>query len=108
MKRGILETIYSKLKPDVTEEDIKNAYAMYKGEQFIKILSKGNTPEIKSVTGSNSFICGFDINTRTNTLILVSVIDNLIKGAAGQAVQNMNILFNIAENEGLNIGSWYL
>ena len=108
IKRGISETIYAKVKEGVTEKEIKNAYKKYVGEQFISILKDGETPEIKSVTGSNSFACGYVINKRTNTIIIVSAIDNLIKGAAGQAVQNMNILFNLKESTGLNTGGWYL
>ncbi len=108
IKRGILETIYAKLKSGVSEEQIAAAYSKYNGEQFVTILEKGKVPEIKSVTGSNSVLCGYTINNRTNSLIVVSVIDNLIKGAAGQAMQNMNIMFGIDESEGLNAGAWYL
>jgi N-acetyl-gamma-glutamyl-phosphate reductase len=65
-------------------------------------------PEIKHVTGSNNVIIGFEIDARNHRLILVSVIDNLIKGAAGQAVQNMNVMFGLAETEGLSATGLYL
>ncbi len=108
IKRGILETIYTKIKSGVTEKQIRDAYSKYNNEKFITILESDNIPEIKNVTGSNSFVSGYKINERTNSLIIVSVIDNLIKGAAGQAIQNMNIMFNLDEETGLNIGGWYL
>ena len=108
IKRGILETIYAKLKENVTEKQIADAYSKYDGEQFISVLNDNAVPEIKSVTGSNSFMCGYKTNERTNSLIIVSAIDNLIKGAAGQAIQNMNIMFKLDEDAGLNIGGWYL
>ncbi|MBN2880217.1 MAG: N-acetyl-gamma-glutamyl-phosphate reductase [Clostridia bacterium] len=108
IKRGILETIYAKHKSGVTDEEIASAYAKYSSEPFVTVLEKGKMPEIKSVTGSNSVICGYTINKRTNSLIVVSVIDNLIKGAGGQAVQNMNIMFGLDESAGLCAGAWYL
>lgn len=108
IKRGILETIYAKLKDGVTQKEIIEAYSKYNNEQFISVLDYGMMPEIKSATGSNSFLCGYKINESTNTLIIVSAIDNLIKGAAGQAIQNMNIIYGLDESEGLNIGGWYL
>lgn len=108
IKRGILETIYVKLNDAVVQEQIAQAYKKYDDEQFISVLDNGTTPEIKSAAGSNSFLCGYKINRRTNTLIIVSAIDNLIKGAAGQAIQNMNIMYNLDESKGLNVGGWYL
>ena len=70
VKRGILETIYAKLKNGVTAQQIAQAYKKYDDEQFISVLTDGATPELKSVTGSNSFICGYVVNKRTNTMSL--------------------------------------
>lgn len=109
VKRGILGTFYATLKNGVTADDINKAYNdKYSNQPFIKLLGEGMTPELKQVVGSNSLITGFVIDERLNRIIVVSVIDNLIKGAAGQAVQNMNIMFDIDETIGLNIDGWYL
>ena len=107
IKRGIISTIYATPKAGITEADIADAYAMYKDEPFVKV--SGNTlPEIKHVTGSNNCAIGYVFDKRAGRLVIVSCLDNLIKGAAGQAVQNMNILCDIDESEGLNNTGWYL
>lgn len=108
IKRGILETIYANIKEGVTPSDIANAYKIYDNEQFITILDNEQTPEIKSVAGSNSVLSGYVIDKRTNRIVIISAIDNLIKGAAGQAIQNMNIMFGIDEGTSLCTGGWYL
>ncbi|MEX1377017.1 MAG: N-acetyl-gamma-glutamyl-phosphate reductase [Eubacteriales bacterium] len=109
IKRGILGTFYATLKDGVSAEDIQKTYEKkYGNEPFVKLWGENKIPELKHVVGSNSFITGFVVDKRVNRLIVVSVIDNLIKGAAGQAVQNMNIMFNLDEKTGLNIDSWYL
>jgi len=108
-KRGILGTIYANLKDGVTAEDIQKAFVeKYNNQPFIKLLGENKTPELKHVVGSNSLITGFVVDKRLNRLIIVSVIDNLLKGAAGQAVQNMNIMFDLDETTGLNTDGWYL
>lgn len=101
--RGILSTIYADLKEDVSEEFVKKAFDdMYKDEPFVHLLPSGIYPQIKWVAGSNNCHINFKIDKRTNKIIIVSVIDNLIKGASGQAIQNMNILFGKKETEGLD------
>lgn len=101
MNRGILITAYAKLKDSVTEEDIEAAYAMYKGETFIRLLPKGKLPETRFVKGSNYTDINYVIDQRTNRIVMLGAIDNLVKGAAGQAIQNMNLMFDIEETEGL-------
>ncbi|MEG0371938.1 MAG: N-acetyl-gamma-glutamyl-phosphate reductase [Clostridium sp.] len=101
MNRGILATSYGFLKKNVTHEEIKEIYNKeYKNEKFIRILE--NMPETRWTRGSNFCDISFKIDQRTNRIIVVSAIDNLIKGAAGQAVQNMNIIFGINEDTGIN------
>lgn len=100
MNRGILSTCYSSLKANITNIELKVLYSdFYKGESFVKILDV--LPETRWVRGSNLCHIGMGIDKRTNRVIIISTIDNLIKGAAGQAVQNMNIMFGIEETEGL-------
>lgn len=103
MQRGILATCYATLKDSsITYEDIKEVYKKhYEKEYFIRLTEKGIFPETKWVRNSNYCDIGFAIDRRTNRIIVVGAIDNLIKGAAGQAVQNMNILFGTEETLGL-------
>ena len=104
MNRGILATEYAKLTRKVTYEEVKAIYdKYYEKEQFIRVLDKDVFPETKWVEGSNYVDIGFKIDERTNRIIMMGAIDNLVKGAAGQAVQNMNLLFGLPENEGLNL-----
>lgn len=107
IKRGIISTIYATPKTGITEADIAQAYAMYKDEPFVQIYD-GTLPEIKHVTGSNNCAIGYVLNKRAGRLVIVSCLDNLIKGAAGQAVQNLNILCGFEESEGLHTTGWYL
>jgi N-acetyl-gamma-glutamyl-phosphate reductase len=100
INRGILSTCYSTLKVNLTEEELKSLYLdFYKDEHFVKVLD--SLPETRWVRGSNICHIGMRLDKRTNRVIVISAIDNLIKGAAGQAVQNMNIMFDIPETEGL-------
>jgi N-acetyl-gamma-glutamyl-phosphate reductase len=104
MTRGILSTIYCNLKSDITLKEVYDLYQeFYKNDYFIKILKPGKYPSTKSVAGSNFCQIGFETDEHTNTLIIMSVIDNLMKGACGQAVQNMNLMFGLPENKGLDI-----
>ena len=108
MNRGILATAYAKLKTDNGKlpayEEIKAVYEKYYGkEQFIRLLDKGMCPETKWVEGSNYVDINFVIDERTGRIIMMGAIDNLVKGAAGQAVQNMNLMFGFKENEGLDL-----
>ncbi len=107
VKRGILSTIYLTPTAGVTEADIAAAYAMYKDEPFVQVTG-GRLPELKHVNGSNNCLVGFVLDKRVNRLIVVSCLDNLIKGAAGQAVQNMNLVCGFEETAGLNNTGWYL
>lgn len=100
--RGILATCYANLKQGVTAKDIAEAYEeMYGKEFFIRLRGQGVCPEIKHIRASNYVDIGWQIDTRTNRLIAMSVLDNLVKGAAGQAIQNMNVMFGFKENSGL-------
>lgn len=102
MNRGILVTAYANLKKEVTEEEVRAAYnKYYANEQFVRVLESGVCPETRWVEGSNYVDVNFKIEPRTNRLIVMGALDNLVKGAAGQAVQNMNIIFGLDETEGL-------
>ena len=104
MNRGILVTAYANLKADVTWEDIRAAYEKhYANEKFIRLLDKGVCPETRWVEGSNYVDINFKVDPRTKRVIIMGAIDNLVKGAAGQAVQNMNLMFGFDEWEGLNL-----
>ena len=104
MNRGILVTAYANLAKDVTYEDVKAAYdKYYDKEYFVRVLPKDVCPETRWVEGSNFVDIGFKIEPRTNRLIMMGALDNLVKGAAGQAVQNMNLLFGLPESEGLEL-----
>lgn len=103
MDRGILATCYATLKKDYTYQDIRAAYEKYYGnEYFIRLTKEGTFPETKWVKGSNFVDIGFTVDRRTGRVIVIGALDNLFKGAAGQAVQNMNILFDIDEKTGLD------
>ena len=109
MNRGILATEYATLKrkPDgtlPTYEEVKAVYdKYYANEKFIRVLDKGSCPETKWVEGSNYVDINFVIDERTGRIIMMGALDNLVKGAAGQAVQNMNLLFGLPESEGLEL-----
>ncbi len=107
MNRGILATEYASLRMSADgaypkPEDIVAAYEKYyKDEYFIRLLPYGQMPETRWVEGSNFVDIGYIIDERTHRVIMVGAIDNLVKGAAGQAVQNMNIIFGLEEKTGL-------
>ena len=109
MNRGILATAYAKLKVKAdgslpTEEQIRAAYnKYYNKEKFVRVLDKGVCPETKWVEGSNYVDVNFVVDNRTGRVIMMGAIDNLVKGAAGQAVQNMNLMFGLPEDEGLKL-----
>ena len=104
MNRGILATEYVKLTKEVSWEDVKAVYDRYYGnEKFVRVLGQDEYPETKWVEGSNYVDIGFKIDPRTNRIIMMGAIDNLVKGAAGQAVQNMNLMFGLEESEGLDL-----
>ncbi len=100
--RGILSTSYANLTSDISEEDLRKLYMdMYTAEPFVRIVPKGTFPATQHVRGSNFCDIGFAIDKRTNRIIVVSAIDNIVKGAAGQAVHNMNLMCGIDETTGL-------
>ena len=104
MDRGILSSCYAKIKPGVSEADIASAYAKYyKDEYFIRLSDK--LPETRFVKGSNSVDIAWRVDKRSGNLLAFGAIDNLIKGAAGQAIQNMNIMFSLEESTGLKKGA---
>lgn len=109
MNRGILATGYATLNKKAdgtypTYEEVKAVYdKYYKNEKFVRVLEKDVCPETKWVEGSNYVDVNFKIDARTGRIIMMGAIDNLVKGAAGQAVQNMNLLFGLDEAEGLNL-----
>lgn len=109
MNRGILVTEYAKLNKKAdgslyTYDEIKAVYdKYYKNEKFVRVLEKGCCPETKWVEGSNYVDVNFVIDERTGRVIMMGALDNLVKGAAGQAVQNMNLLFGLKESEGLEL-----
>ena len=108
MPRGILATCYASLNSGVTAEQVDQAFQKaYGGEYFIRLLGRGGYPATKNTRGSNFCDIAWHIDARTNRVIVVSALDNLVKGAAGQAVQNMNVMFGIDEKAGLNQAPLY-
>ncbi len=106
--RGILTTIYARMTKKIGTKEMLNLYRRrYSGEPFVRIHDEEVFPNLKNVRGTNVCEIGLKVNTRTNTLIIVSAIDNLVKGASGQAVQNMNIMMGFPEEEGLEKISLY-
>lgn len=107
MKRGIYVTEYANLKKAYTKEEILAVYReFYKDEKFVRVLD--TIPEVKSITGSNYVDIGLTVDARLGRVVVNATIDNLIKGAAGQALQNMNILFGLPEDEGLDFPGYYI
>lgn len=104
MNRGILVTEYASLKKKVSYEDVKEIYdRYYRQETFVRVLEKDVFPETRWVEGSNFVDIGFKLDPRTGRIIMIGALDNLVKGAAGQAVQNMNLMFGLKEDEGLDL-----
>ena len=109
MNRGILATEYATLNKKAdgtlpTYEEVKAVYdKYYKNEKFVRVLEKDICPETKWVEGSNYVDVNFKIDERTGRIVMMGALDNLVKGAAGKAVQNMNLLFDFDEAEGLNL-----
>ncbi len=102
MNRGILVTAYASLLKQVSYEEVKAVYDRYYGEEyFVRVLEKDVCPQTKWVEGSNFTDINFRIDARTGRIIMMGAMDNLVKGAAGQAVQNMNLMFGLDEAEGL-------
>jgi N-acetyl-gamma-glutamyl-phosphate reductase len=106
--RGILSTIYATLQKDVTTAELIDLYrAFYKGKKFVRIYKAGTFPNISSVRGSNYCDIGLFVDSRTKRVIIICAIDNLVKGAAGQAIQNMNLMCGLSEDTGLSMISLF-
>jgi N-acetyl-gamma-glutamyl-phosphate reductase len=102
MSRGILSTIYARLGESVTDDELNDLYrSFYKNEPFVRVSERGVFPATQFVRGSNFCDLGFKIDSRTGRIIVLAAIDNLVKGAAGQAVQNMNLMCGLPETRGL-------
>ncbi len=100
LNRGILETVYLKRTPGVKSGDLLRLYRnFYKKEPFVRIREEGQFPQLSDVAGTN--FCDIGIKDEGKKIIIIAAIDNLLKGAAGQAVQNMNIMYNLPEHTGL-------
>ena len=106
--RGILSTIYATLQKDVTTAELIDLYrAFYKGKKFVRVYKAGTFPNISSVRGSNYCDIGLFVDARTKRVIIICAIDNLVKGAAGQAIQNMNLMCGLSEDTGLTMISLF-
>jgi N-acetyl-gamma-glutamyl-phosphate reductase len=106
--RGILSTIYATLQKDVTTAELIDLYrAFYKGKKFVRVYKAGTFPNISSVRGSNYCDIGLFVDARTKRVIIICAIDNLVKGAAGQAIQNMNLMCGLSEDMGLTMISLF-
>ena len=104
MNRGILITAYATYREGTTPEQIRRAYEeAYREEYFVRVLDEGVCPETKWVEGSNFVDVNVKVDERTGRAIMMGAMDNITKGAAGQAVQNMNLLFGLNEREGLSL-----
>jgi N-acetyl-gamma-glutamyl-phosphate reductase len=102
MSRGILSTIYAKLTSPMSDSEVNGIYkGFYKDETFVRLCEPGSYPATQFVRGSNFCDIGVKIDNRTGRIVILSAIDNLVKGAAGQAVQNMNLMCNLPETKGL-------
>lgn len=108
MTRGIMSTMYATLKGPYTEEDFIGLYReYYKDRSFVRIRDNGVWPATKEVSGSNYCDIGFAVDARTNRLTVIAVIDNVVKGAAGQAIQNLNLMMGWEESLGLTFTPVY-
>lgn len=104
INRGIISTIYTKVSSDIKLEKIRETFLnFYKDKPFVRIKKDGDIANLKDVKYTNYIDISIHLNTETSTLIIVGCIDNMVKGASGQAIQNMNIVLGFNENEGLDI-----
>lgn len=102
MNRGILVTAYASLTEGATEEAVRAAYeACYENEYFVRLLEPGTVPQTRWVEGSNFADVNYKVDPRTHRVVMMGAIDNMVKGAAGQAIQNMNLMFGLPEQTGL-------
>ena len=102
VSRGILSTCYASLTDMMSLDELHEVYLdKYAAESFVRVLPKGKFPNITQVRGSNYCDIGFSVDERTGRVIALAAIDNLVKGAAGQAIQNMNLMLSLPEDRGL-------
>jgi N-acetyl-gamma-glutamyl-phosphate reductase len=107
MSRGILTTLYASLSKRVSDEEISGLYQeAYERAVFVRVLNQGQLPSTLYVRGTNFCDIGWRIDSRTGRIITISAIDNLTRGAAGQAICNMNLMFGFHEDEGLRLRVW--
>jgi N-acetyl-gamma-glutamyl-phosphate reductase len=103
MSRGILSTLYFTLKKDISTDSLLEIYhKFYEQEPFVRVLNKGEYPQTKAVYGSNYCDVGLEVDARTKRVIAMSALDNLVKGASGAALQNMNLIAGFEETAGLD------
>ncbi len=108
MNRGILVTGYANLTKDVSYDEVRAAYdKYYEKERFVRVLDKDVCPETRWVEGSNYVDVNFKLDPRTNRVVVMGALDNIVKGAAGQAIQNMNLAFGLPETEGLELAPMF-
>lgn len=108
MTRGILVTMYINLTESIDEQTIRKTYeSFYQDRPFVRVRSSDSLPETKQVYGSNYCDLHVTVDQRTKRLIIIAVIDNLVKGASGQAIQNMNLIYGLDETEGLDYSPLY-
>ena len=106
--RGILSTLYAALTSPRTVKDVHDLYEDFYGrEHFVRVYGPGDYPNVSAVRGTNYCDLGVAVDGRTGRVLVISAIDNLVKGAAGQAIQNMNILWGWKEDLGLEMISLY-
>jgi N-acetyl-gamma-glutamyl-phosphate reductase len=104
MSRGILGTLYAKLVKPLTEVELLNFYQnFYEGQPFIRLLAKGGLPNTINVRGSNYCDIGVKVDAARGRVIVITAIDNLHRGAAGQAVHNFNLMMGFPETTGLDL-----
>lgn len=102
MNRGILVTAYASLTENVSDDEVRAVYEKYyRDEYFVRVLNENMVPQTRFVEGSNFVDVNVKVDPRTRRVIMMGAMDNLVKGAAGQAVQNMNLMFGLPENTGL-------
>ena len=100
--RGILETMYVRLEHPIAWSDLRAVYdKYYRDEPFVRLYPEGRLPDLRGIQGTNFCDIGFKVDPETRRVVVVAAIDNLVKGAAGQAVQNMNLMLGCPEAEGL-------
>ena len=104
VNRGIVSTMYASVAKNISPADIRKMYEeYYRDKRFVRVLAEGQTANLKNVKYSNYCDISLHFDVRTNRLIVVSCIDNMVKGAAGQAIQNMNLLYGLDEDAGLTL-----